>query len=554
MIDIDKIRLKVDPRVLQIVLVYAVVALIVMGPMLKPGFVLTLDMVFTPKLAGPTHGGSAYLLQWFLHVVNFVVPGEVVEKVVIFGILLVSGVGMHRLVRTEAQLPRYFAGIFYMINPFTYERWMAGQYLVLAGYVVLPFLVRSLIGFCRRPGPQAALKLSLWYTLVVLLSVHVFVMAGLLGVVMLVVYLLGQSPTGKYYRNLLEAAGLVIGGFIVLNIYWLFSVAQGSSSLNQTIESIGSRDLSAFATAGNAHLHLLFNVVSLYGFWLERFKRYAMPNHILAIWIIGFVCFAGLVVMGARELKRQRALPASALAVTAVIGLVMALGPEAAVTGGLVRGIINHVPLMKGFREPEKFSALLVLLYAYFAAYGLDALQRRIPAHAEGRRELVRDAALLLPALYVSTMPFGFANQLKPVSYPASWYTYEKQLKAHPVSGKLLFLPWHEYMSYDFAPRIIANPAPHFFTAQVIAGTNAQFGGANDPDPTPAGLFIENTILAHTHQTNLGAQLNKLQVHYVLLANGYDVDQYRWLARQTDLKLIFNQPGLSVFQNEAYHD
>jgi NADH:ubiquinone oxidoreductase subunit 6 (subunit J) len=458
------------------------------------------------------------------------------------------------LIDVESNWPRYFAGIFYMINPYTYERWMAGQYLVLAGYALLPFLVKSLIDFYVSPTKNKSIKLAIWYTAIVLLSIHIFVMAILVGVVMLVTNSRRKKKGVDYARHLRRSIGTIISGFLIINFYWLIKVLDGSSSINQTVNNIGPHDLAAFATASNPHTGLFFNVISMYGFWLERYKRYAMPNHILAIWIIGFLLIATLIVVGAKTLIKDRSQVGLALAICAVIGLIMSLGPNAAVTGDLVRWIILHVPLMKGFREPEKFSALLVLAYVYFAAYGLDTLIKRLPAKAEARRELLRDGALILPVLYVSTMPFGFANQLKPVQYPAAWYAYENQLLAHPITGKILFLPWHEYMSYDFTPRIIANPAPDFFyNAPVISGTNAQFGGLNDPDPTPTSLFIENQVLSSTNQTDLGKKLAVLHIHYVLLANGYDVNKYGWLNHQKDLKLISREPGLAVYKNEAYN-
>jgi hypothetical protein len=258
-------------------------------------------------------------------------------------------------------------------------------------------------------------------------------------------------------------------------------------------------------------------------------------------------------VFGVWHQLRRHSLLAISLGIAGLIGLVMSLGVYMPVTGPLVRWAITNLPFMRGFRDTEKFSALLVLAYVYFAAHGLDLLLARIKPPKRVSLELVRDGALLLPLLYVSTMPFGFVNQLKPVQYPASWYSFNRQLQSNPPRGKLLFLPWHEYMSYDFTPRIIANPAPDFFNASVISGTNAEFGGINDPTSTPTSTFIEQQILAHTNETNLGAKLAGWHVQYVLLARGYDYRQYGWLSRQTDLQLVSQQSGLTVYRNKAYH-
>jgi hypothetical protein len=541
-----------NSEILKRALTYSMLALAIMGPMLKSGYVLTLDMVFTPKISAPVGISNSYLFQWLIHILNLTLPAQIVEKVIIFLILLLCGLSMHSLVDIRDKWPRYFAGLFYMVNPFTYERWMAGQYLVLAGYALIPFAVKALINLLEKPTQQNALKVSLWLTAIAIPSPHMLALSIFVGIIMFLTYLLAKSPKGTYYRDLLHNGGLAVIGVLILNSYWLAYFISGKSTLNQVISSIGKNDLTAFATAGNGHTGLFFNVLSLYGFWLERFKRYAMPNHILWAWILIFIIFMFLIIIGIKKTIRSKSLPAVALIISASISFVFALGPYAAITGNVTKWAILHIPLMRGFREPEKFSALLVLAYAYFAGYGLDVLLKHIPYEAEGRLELARDGALLLPLLYVSTMPLGFAGQLKAVNYPASWYVYESSLYQHPIKGKLLFLPWNEYMSYNFSSRIIANPAPDFFSANVISGTNAQFGGLDDPTPTPTSKYIENNILAHTNQINLGAKMAKLHIQYILLADGYDFDQYGWLAHQSDLKLVSSQPGLIVYRNEAY--
>jgi hypothetical protein len=379
------------------------------------------------------------------------------------------------------------------------------------------------------------------------------VLAAILGIVIVAASLLSKGSKEYRYR-LVGYGSLASAAAIVLNSYWLLGIARGTSHISRTIDQIGNSDLSAFTTASGPHGNLFFNVLSMYGFWLERFNRYVMPNANVFLWIIIFLLFAILIGMGIFDRWHKDRKLTTALLLCGLIGFIMAYGIEAPITGPAVHWIVLHVPLMKGFREPEKFSALLVLVYAYFASYGLDRLLFHIRSWSPGKRELLAGGALALPVLYVSTMPFGFVNQLKPVNYPASWYSFNQQLLKVPPSGKVLFLPWHEYMSYDFSPRIIANPAANFFyNAKIISGTDAEFGGLNDPHPTPISRFIEGQVLARTNETNLGTSLAKLNVQYVLVAHGYDYSAYGWVGHQSDLKLLSSRPGLEVFINEAYH-
>jgi hypothetical protein len=535
-------------------LIYSFIAILVIGPMIRNGFILVFDMVFTPKIPKPHTVDNNYIFNWLIHLFNFILSSQVIEKILIFAILFICGYGMHYLINTKSELPKYFAGLFYTVNPFTYERWMAGQYLVLAGYACLPLILRQLINFYYQPNLKSAVKLLFLYFVVISLSLQMFVFALGLGAILLIAQLLEKSNDREYCLRLIKYLSLIAIGFLIINSFWLISALTGHSSINKTINGVSSRDLKAFATSTNSHTGLFFNVISLYGFWLERYNRFKMPNHILSIWIAGFTLIAILVILGGINLKRKQSKLAVCLAISAFFSLIMSLGPNSAVTGPLVKTVILHIPFMKGFREPEKCSAVLALTYVYFAAYGLDYILDRIPKKASLKRNYIIVISILLPVFYVSTMLFGFDNQLKPVQYPRSWYSFENQIKIHPPTGKILFLPWNEYTSYNFSPYIIANPASDFFySGKVIYGTNAQFGGVDDPNPTPTSLYIENEILAHTNQENLGHKLANKNIEYILLARGYNYKQYSWLNKQSDLQKLSRRQGLIIYKNGAYH-
>jgi hypothetical protein len=533
-------------------LAYATLAFTILSVDLNYGYVLTLDMIFTPKLSAPNQPSNNYYWQKLLHLINFILSGQIIEKIMVFNILFLCGYSIHRLIDTKSEWPKYFAGIIYTINPFTYERWMAGQYLILAGYSLLPFLVKSLLTFVRSPSRKTSLLLCIWYVAMAVLSVQMLILAAILGLLIVAVHV--SSIHNKiYFRRIVFYSSVLVLSFFLFNIYWLIGVFRGTSPISQTIGAITSNDLTAFTTASNPHLGLFFNVLTMYGFWEERFHRYVMPNANIGLWLGLFSILAVLIVLGIRARWHTDRETAIVFLITGAIGFVMACGIEAPLTGLLVKWVITSLPLMKGFREPEKFSILLVFSYVYFASYGVDFLYSHFHNWSIRQRELLMCCLILVPLIYVSTMLFGFGGQLTPVNYPASWYGFDSYLSAHPASGKLLFLPWNEYMSYDFSPRIIANPAPQFFyQAPVIAGTDAQFGTVYQSTATPTALFIENQILKKAYQTDLGLSLAKIHVQYVLLANGYDYSQYGFLNHQTDLRVLSSKPGLTVYLNEAY--
>ena len=87
----------------------ALLSLLVIGPALLPGFVLSYDLVFTPQqvlLPGSIGVGSglprAVPQDAVVALVETVVPGMLVEKLVLLAIPLLAGTGMLRLLRGTA--------------------------------------------------------------------------------------------------------------------------------------------------------------------------------------------------------------------------------------------------------------------------------------------------------------------------------------------------------------------------------------------------------------------------------------------------------------------
>src|SRR2546430_14178834 len=85
-------------------IVYSLLALVVMLPLLKPGFILTFDMIFTPHLPMPAAVSSSYLFDALLHVLNLAIPAELIEKAFLLSILLMSGLGAHGLRSEERRV------------------------------------------------------------------------------------------------------------------------------------------------------------------------------------------------------------------------------------------------------------------------------------------------------------------------------------------------------------------------------------------------------------------------------------------------------------------
>src|SRR3990167_259991 len=159
-----------------IYLEYAFIALVILLPLLKPGYILTLDMVFTPKIPMPTEVGNNYLLISLLHFLNYIIPSQIIEKILLFLIIFLSGVGMHRLIPTSNKWPKYFAALLYIFNPFVYSRFMAGHWVLLLAYAITPFAVKSILDFFKAPDFKKSLRVLIWLILISIFSLHAIIM------------------------------------------------------------------------------------------------------------------------------------------------------------------------------------------------------------------------------------------------------------------------------------------------------------------------------------------------------------------------------------------
>src|ERR1700710_858587 len=106
-----------------------------MWPLLKPGFVLRYDMVFVPDLAfrsdflGLGSGlPRAVPSDALVSLLDELVPGQVREKVLLLGALVLAGSGARRLVPSDNLTAQLAATSLYVWNPYVAERLGIGHW------------------------------------------------------------------------------------------------------------------------------------------------------------------------------------------------------------------------------------------------------------------------------------------------------------------------------------------------------------------------------------------------------------------------------------------
>jgi hypothetical protein len=537
-------------RILKTYAPYGLLTLIIMLPLLLPGYILTLDAVFAPHLAAPAGVENNYVWQMLLHILNFVIPSQVIEKAIFAGIILASAIGMHQLVAWLRRTMRpdktmqwewavFAAGVLYAVNPFTYDRFMAGQYGVLLGYALLPFAVRLLLAFAARPGQRQMVHVALIMVVIGIVSVPTLGEVALAGACILGGAAWQNRKRPQTLRLYVLRGLAALGLFLVLSSYWLVPLAAGKGTIAESVQQFNAAHTAAFATTGDNLATKLFSVLRLQGFWAEPHYLYVLPQDRLPGWGTVRLLVWALVVTGAVVLwQRSRRLGAT----FAALGMVSAL-----FAAGLFAAQLTHL----GYREPQKFTGLVALAFAVFAAFGTARLFAVAAGRSAGLHAAAVSLAFLAVLSFTPTMYWGFGGQLHSGQYPTGWFAANQYLNRQQGTFNTVFVPWHQYMSFTFAGRIIASPARQFFGQPVIVSNDPELGQIVPP-PDAAATRI-GSILKPGHQPpDLAVRLARHNVRYVLLAKDYDYRKYDYLARTPNLHLVEDTPSISIYENMVW--
>src|SRR6266508_3556484 len=128
----------------------ALLTVAILAPVLPRGFILGYDMSFVPRqslLPDSLGLGSgmprAVPADALVAVLTTVIPGDILQKVILFATVFLAALGAARLVPTESVLIRLVAAVAYSWNALLAERLLIGQWGLLVAYAALPWIVKT---------------------------------------------------------------------------------------------------------------------------------------------------------------------------------------------------------------------------------------------------------------------------------------------------------------------------------------------------------------------------------------------------------------------------
>lgn len=544
-------------------ILYATVPLLVLGPLLLPGFILTLDMVFSPeiKLAEWFYGTRAdiwgELPAWALiSLLGRLVPLWLVQKLLLVGILFLAGYSAHRLSPARSLWAKCFSGILYVLNPFVYVRFMAGQWQFLAGYALAPLAIKAALSFAQRPGVKKAVAAALLLSLVGVFSPHMMVMTLAAQVVIVLWHAARAFNRERARRTMFPhlAYGLVFAATVAaVSFYWLLPAFTHKSGF---LHQIGGADLEVFSarplTAGGS---VFWAIASMHGFWRGGVTYI---SQVLPFWYLIALVFVFLAVHGFLSKFGDEKL-GSGVKAAGLIGLgalLLGSGASSPFFAPAYEFMFNNLFFLRAFRDSQKLVALLVLAYCYLGALGAEEIWLQLRPKA-GRPRLglktgsvaLVVAVLALPFAYSLNMLWGFKGQLRPAQYPIEWLEANDFLNRQPGDFTVLFLPWHGFMSFSWTGRTLATPAKWFFDRPVLQSESLEVGPIDNESTDPAQHYVSFLLRNRDRVTSLGELLAPMNIKYVILAKEADYKEYDFLRGQNDLKVVLENGRLVLLEN-----
>ncbi len=513
----------------------ALLPLVILGPLLRPGYILHYDMIFGPHFTinfeAVRNGSALYQsvpISIVLKIVSTIIPMQIVQKLILYAIFFLSAYTMYRTIELPSKFARFTAAVFYCVNPFTYDRLMAGHWLFLLAYSVTPLMLKYFYELYTRPTRRLLIKtIVLWSAIALVSPHHLFILGVLFGAMGLCFI---RSKKGLYY------ALATVFGLLMLSSWWLISIFLTKNFTHD----FGIEQFYAYATKTDLNYGIWFNMLSLQGFWYNGWRS---VKTIIAWWpllvlVWALPVFTGLTTM-IRSSKNTARL-AVALLLASLIALQLAAGPSPDVAT-VNSWLYQNIPGVSGMREPQKLLSLLALTYAVFTAYGINFLLQK-------RRRMCAGllAVLTLTSVVLISLPifWGTGGQLKPVQYPQSWQNFYSYLKIRHDSSKIIVLPWDMYVDKAFAGSLIANPAQLYFGSQAIISPKVRLSGVTDYHV--ARYEDINRAVEHQNAQELAAAMRKTGARYVMLMSSSETQNYQWVYNTAMFSVLTEDTSLTI--------
>lgn len=458
--------------------------LLMLGPALAPGYVLTYDMVWVPDLALRSDflgvGSSlprAVPSDAVIAALDEVVPGALLQKAVLLSTLVGAGTGMAALVvhfSADARpglWQQCLAASVAIWNPFVVERLVIGHWPVLIGYAALPWLLLAARRHRQGGRPHGLL--------VLLPLASLSASAGLASAVSVLAAGVGRR---RGRRNLLLVA-LVLAA----NAPWVLS---GLLHAGEAVsDPAGAR---AFAARGEGMLNVPLTALGLGGIWNAEVVPVTREGVLGVAWLVFLLTLAGA---GIRPWWRTAA-GRDAVVLLGLWALGFGLVMLGWVAPGAVAGLAEQVPGGGLLRDSSRLLGLCMPLVAMLVARGSTQVTGWL--RDSDQRRFVAAALVLVPLAVMPDAGWGASGRLSSTEYPAS-YDAAREAVGNGRGDDVLLLPFSSYRAPTWNDgRNVLDPVGRYLRPNFVASDELIVSGRAIAGEDPRGEEVRAALSAST--------------------------------------------------------
>jgi len=504
---------------------------------------------------------ASFLFNLIIKFLAYFTPIDILQKFFISSILLILLVGSKKLIEEtirlttdNAQEPRHWLvfilSLFTVFNPFVYDRIMYGQFGIVAALGFLILSLGNIFAYLRTKSIKNMVWFGVFAGFMALSSVHFIAFLFLLTILLLTYGLIKKQVSGKILLKHLALALIII---LVLNINWILGLKNPDSRLGNFIKKgVTNKELIAFQTSGKTNGEVITNVLMMSGFWGKDQMRYSDLTQSESNWQRSFFFLLPIILVGLTisfKNKHSRFL-SGGFVILFIIACTLAIGVRLPISREITQLLHYYLPPYVAFREPQKWVAVIVVIYLFYLTTGAHYLLiKRIIKKNELLSGIILSSIIILQA---PLLLLGLNGQVTPTEYPEDWHEINRYITLNQPSnergcnGNILFLPWHLYMSFNWIGNVVANPTPKFFTCLVISGTNMEWGGIDNDSPDVKSTLVSEWIKKQGNTDLLSPKT--LNITYLILAKEVDWQKYLWIETLPSLTLVMETPSLKLYQ------
>jgi len=534
--------------------VYFMLAVVLMFPLLGPGYYLALDMQWGPASFKnlldfygymPSPYGAYLPLKMIFSGLSELLSGDMVQKILLTAVLFLAGFCTHKALPKELGNARYFGGFLYVLNPFMYIRFLAGHWTLLLSYALWPIAIKMFFDFIKKPDDNRLLANAALITFAASISSHGVFMLFIPYALIFILHSAMNSPKLLPLVKRTAVLGLLV---FLMNMFW---IVPSLLQLNENTYSTASAEAYTldFGTQSE-DMPLAASILTMHGFWRGGFL-YTKDS--FGLWYIPFMGILLVTLFGLFRMLKNERLMALFLASIFIISLLFASNSLVGLMAAISSLTGGRLPFHFFFRDTQKFVGLLALSYAFLGAYGVHYLTRNL-------EDMKKKAATIFLVAIVAISNFGFFGFLGQIGnsyYPDDWKEAERIMAADPANTRVLILPPHLYAKYPWAnseQQTLGHPAAQMFIKGTVVPMNIETENIYSDWQDPQGSYLRYILDRRSEMNNTAEALVPLNVGYIILFK-YSVEHLHYLnlfyqmEEVPDIELIYDGPHLSLFKN-----